>query len=579
VGGLRYSDILLISWYRPRLSYYARTFERLGIPYEITGSKAFTKFTELESVMPLLRAMVDPDDEVSIVAFLRGPLNGADDDAFYRFVQAGGKFSPFRDLPDGTDERIAAGLAIIHAAIRDAQQQPPAAAIARLFDRMGLLPLAASASERPGTKSGNLLLALNIARTWSARGDSLAAIVEQFDDLLETDPDIGELDVDPARADAVQLMNLHQVKGLEARVVFLIDPTDAYDRAIEFHVDRGRDDGGGSDRSEEQSRGYFVVTRPWGKGTKVLGAPEGWKSAPAGWAPSEGEPVWVGYEQREKEFQRAEKLRLLYVAATRAKEKLVVGFRMGKTGIKGPWQQLVKGVDPLQMPEEPQSSPVPAPSAARLFAEAQREIAARFEAARETSYSVLPITKIAHSNHAELVRAEEGLGKGMSWGRVLHRLFEAMLRDESIDIRLYAENLLKDEERDVVELAEVLRVVEAVQSSPLWQRAKAADERYVEIPFALEVPAAELGLEGPPDTLLHGTIDLVFREGGEWFVVDYKTDSTVNRLDALTAYYTPQVRLYASFWSRLTNAPARGGLFFVDSCVERWGDWGTDTGG
>ena len=73
------------------------------------------------------------------------------------------------------------------------------------------------------------------------------------------------------------------------------------------------------------------------------------------------------------------------------------------------------------------------------------------------------------------MRAEEGLGKGMSWGRVLHRLFEAMLRDESIDIRLYAGNLLKDEERDVVELNEVMRVVDAVQSSPLWQRVKAAD--------------------------------------------------------------------------------------------------------
>jgi ATP-dependent exoDNAse (exonuclease V) beta subunit len=115
-----------------------------------------------------------------------------------------------------------------------------------------------------------------------------------------------------------------------------------------------------------------------------------------------------------------------------------------------------------------------------------------------------------------------------------------------------------------------MRVVKAVQSSPLWQRVKSADERYVEIPFAIEVPAADLGIEGPSDTLLHGTIDLVFREGNEWYIVDYKTDSIANRLDALTEYYAPQVRLYADFWSRLTDAPARGGLFFVDGPVERW---------
>jgi ATP-dependent helicase/nuclease subunit A len=539
-----YSDILLVSWQRPRLSYYAHAFERLGIPYQITGSRAFSNLAELEAVMPLLRAMIDPDDEVSIVAFLRGPLNGADDDALCRFVRADGTFSPFHDVPDRTDERIAAGLRVIREAIKDAQQHPPAAAIARLFDRLGLLPLAAS-RERPGTRSGNLLLALNIARESSARGESLAAIVEQFDDLLLSNPDIEELDVDPARTDAVRLMNLHQVKGLEASVVFLIDPADEYDFETDLFVDR----------SGEESRGHFVVMKEWGRGKKVLAAP----------------PGWDGYEQTEKDFKAAEKMRLLYVAATRAKRMLIVGYRQTKKGSSGAWRELANRVrERLPMPGEVASSPSAPPPAARLFAEATGEIASRFESARETSYSVLPITKVAHANHVELVRAEEGLGKGMSWGRVLHRLFEAMLRDESIDVRLYAENLLKDEERDVVELTEVMRVVEAVQSSPLWQRVKSADERYVEIPFALEVPAAELGLDGPPDTLLHGTIDLVFRERNEWFVVDYKTDATANRLDALTEYYTPQVRLYASFWSRLTAATARGGLFFVDGCVERW---------
>src|SRR5205814_7091315 len=81
---LHYKDILLISWQRPRLAYYAKVFERLGIPYEITGSNAFKDVDALEKAMPFLCAVVDPEDEVSTVAFLRGPLNGADDDALYR---------------------------------------------------------------------------------------------------------------------------------------------------------------------------------------------------------------------------------------------------------------------------------------------------------------------------------------------------------------------------------------------------------------------------------------------------------------------------------------------------------------
>ncbi len=198
------------------------------------------------------------------------------------------------------------------------------------------------------------------------------------------------------------------------------------------------------------------------------------------------------------------------------------------------------------------------------------EIAARFEKARHTSYSVLPITKIAHESHEKLVRAEEGLGKGISWGRVLHRLFEAMLRDESLDVRLYAGNLLKDEERDAVELEDVMRTVAAVRSSPLWARIKAAEERLVEVPFALTVRRRAVGLDEDGETLLHGTIDLAFRENGRWFVVDYKSDSTPNRLEELVSYYKPQVEHYACFWAELTQAPASAGLFFTDGCIERW---------
>jgi len=221
----------------------------------------------------------------------------------------------------------------------------------------------------------------------------------------------------------------------------------------------------------------------------------------------------------------------------------------------------------------PTSRDAPAPHVTLRPEEAegpQNALQKQFDAARHPSYSVLPITKIAHTTHAELVKAEEGLGKGTSWGRVLHRLFEAMLRDERLDIRLYAENLLKDEERDPVELSELLRVVESVRASSLWSRVKAADERYVEIPFALTVPRRDVGIDEDGDTLLHGTIDLVFREGDRWYIVDYKSDSTEGRLDQLVAYYKPQVEHYAKFWTQMTGAEAVAGLFFVDATKEIW---------
>jgi ATP-dependent helicase/nuclease subunit A len=541
---LRWSDVLLVSWGRARLGHYAAALESAGIPYEVTGSYAFKDSEELSRVLPILHAVIDPDDSISVAAFLRGPLCGVDDEALYRYVQEGGRFQPFADVREGTDLRIVNGLGVIREGIEESRTHPPAAAISRLFDRLGIIPFAAS-GQRPGTASGSIYLWLALAREASARGESLPAIVAQLEALVGARADNEELDINPSTSNAVRLMNLHQVKGLEAAVVFLIDPADDRDHPVELVVARG-----------DVPRGHLLITRRWGQQKKEVGRPRGWSDL----------------AQREKQFVNSEKQRLLYVAATRARSMLAIGFRQSATkGVRGAWRDLVaRARGPLQFDVPGVAVSVQTEAMVHSFEEARAAIAGRFRESSESSYSVLPITKIAHGSHAELVRAEEGLGKGMSWGRVLHRLFEAMLRDESLDIRLYAGNLLKDEERDAAKLSEVLRVVEAVRVSPLWTRVLKADERLVEVPFALTVPARDVGVDADGETLLHGAIDLVFREGDLWTIVDYKTDSTAKRLEALVDYYKSQVEHYARFWSQLTGAKTAAGLFFVDGCVERW---------
>ncbi|MGZ5475228.1 MAG: UvrD-helicase domain-containing protein [Thermoanaerobaculia bacterium] len=542
---VRYGDFLLISAVRHRLSFYAHALEEEGIRYDVTGGDAFTQSKDLHQVMPLLRVVADTDDSIALAAFLRGPFCGASDDALYRFVKSGGKFFGYRAAPADTDPAIAAGLAIVSESLAFARDLPPAAAMGRIFERAGLTAFAATA-EQSGTRAGNTLLALAIARRESASGSSFAQIVDRLGEVMETEAKIEELNVDPEAADVVRLMNLHQVKGLEAPVVFLIDPADPFEREPDLFVDR----------SGPKSLGYIAIRESaYGSSYKPrdIALPEGWDELAA----------------KEKEFQRAERNRLLYVAATRAKSILVAGVRNGKNGRGGVWASLAGSAKKLFAVDGGQGL-LPLSPAGGRFQDAKAEIERRHETARAASYSVLPITKIAHANHAELVRAEEGLGKGTSWGRVLHRLFEAMLRNEKLDVARFAENLLKDEERDAVELGEVMRVVEAVQVSDLWRRAKSADERYVEVPFALTVPRRDVGLDGEGDTLLHGTIDLVFREKDRWFVVDYKSDSTKGRIDWLVNYYKPQVEHYARFWEKLTKIPTTPGLFFVDGVIERW---------
>lgn len=552
---LQWRDILLVSWQRPRLSLYARALEAAGIPYDVTGGRAFAQSEELRVLMPALQCIVDPDDSVSLAAFLRGPLCGVDDQALYEFARAGGRFSLYSPLPEQADPRIVAAFEMLRTAAAEAHQLPPAATLARLFDRLGVIALAGW-QDRGGTRSGNLLLALAFARKISSRGASLAEVVAELEDLRHESSEVEEMDIDPSRENAVRLMNLHQVKGLEAPIVFLIDPVEPFVFPVDSYIDR---------TGSESIASFALFPEKGGrKQPKPIGIPEGWDDL----------------QLIEKSFKDAEKKRLLYVAATRARNMLVVGVHSKSPGkLEGPWSGFAVGpskpLSELKLPEAVGAVAASAETAgndvlAAEFEKGKNAIAASFDRARHASYSVLPITRLAHRNHAELLRHEEGLGKGTSWGRVMHRLLEAMLRTPKINVELYARNLLKDEERDAADLADVLAAIRAIESSDFWARARRSPRRLVEVPFALQIPARKLGLDEPGNTLLHGTIDLVFREADRWMVVDYKSDIIGNRFDALIEYYRPQVEHYARFWSRLTGEPSQAGLFFIDGTREVW---------
>jgi ATP-dependent exoDNAse (exonuclease V) beta subunit len=86
----------------------------------------------------------------------------------------------------------------------------------------------------------------------------------------------------------------------------------------------------------------------------------------------------------------------------------------------------------------------------------------------------------------------------------------------------------------------------------------------VEIPFTLpwELPD-ESGSLVPG--LLHGRLDLVFREPEGWVIVDYKTDPIPREgVGSLVAHYRDQVALYAEAWERITGEPVHeAGLYFT----------------
>lgn len=545
-------DFLLLSRWRRRLPIYARALEARGIPYEISGGGAFRDSEELAALLAILQALADPDDPIPLVAALRGPIFGIDDRALFLFRRAGGRFALRAALPDGVDPRIARAWELLRDCERFAAELPPGAAISRVGERLGWTA-AVGAEELGDTRAGNLLKASAAARDFSRRGDSFSAVVRRLTEMTR-EGDAEEMTTHPGRSDAVRLMTVHRAKGLEARVVFLADPADDVPKPPLLWIDRRVD----------PPQGHFLVRRSWGEfGGAEIARPRGWD----------------GMCAREDRFVRAEEERLLYVAATRARSRLIASIKRQQNAdasVKwtGRWARLRKDLPRELPPTATSTTPSPVSAAA---ADPESALAAsralrleRLEEASRPTAAALSVTRLAHPEGVDRPFAS-GTGRGMSWGSVLHRLLEASMRDPALDLRAYGANVLAEEDRPPTDLEEAVAAVDAVRRSDLWKRALAAKRCLVEVPFALSVPSADLGVAGgPSETLLSGAIDLVFEEEDGWSLVDYKSDTVVGNFDALVRFYTPQIEHYRRVWRDVTRRPTRAGLFFLDGGREVW---------
>ena len=224
----RPDDFLVLTHRRRHTLPYISELVRLGVPAETVGLDPDTDTLALRAWLGLLHALADPEDPVRLVGCLRGPCFGCSDDELYAYRRAGGSWSLLRpERPAGPAGEAVARLAEYW---RLTRRLPPVAAVLAILEDLALLPLVAGSPGRSGEAR-----ALAAAVDAVATGDEalgLPAVVALLDALVE-DPDLGARNAVPGQA--VRVMNLHQVKGLEASVVFLAAPVTIQDHRPALH--------------------------------------------------------------------------------------------------------------------------------------------------------------------------------------------------------------------------------------------------------------------------------------------------------------------------------------------------------
>ena len=359
------------------------------------------------------------------------------------------------------------------------------------------------------------------------------------------------MSVEPVDADAVRLMNLHRAKGLEAPIVVLAELSAWRKPDPSRHVARGAAGSRGWFtagywmRPDDRAPQWVVTATPpdWeNRGADEIGVRGGREDTP----PLRRRDPGEGHAGREPPGGQAGGRS---VGASPARPEGASRRGRGGSGLSPPRRHRRSR---RSSPRRGSGSPRGAVRAAA------------------PSFAVTPVTALAKKEGPRAPTAAEN-ARGTAWGRVLHQLLEAAMRTPGLELRPVAENLLREEELGPELLDEVLRVAASVTSSELWARARVAKRRFVEAPFAMMVPSAELGVSGgPEETLLKGAIDLVFEEDGVWHIVDWKSDAVGDNLAALVAHYAPQVAHYRKAWEALTKQRAVAGLYFMDNGHLHW---------
>jgi len=535
-------DFMILVRYKKQLALYAQALEMYELPFAISGGSNLSGSGELRELLYLLQALVDPDNPVPLVAVLRGIFFGISDEALYRFKQGGGYFSFLQPVPEDVAPEIGEVFRPAWEQLQRywqwSRELPPSSTLERIIAELGLLPLALAGDMGKG-RAGYIMQVLELVRKQEESGlTGFAETVEFIARLLEEGAE-EELDLEGGKTAGVRIMNLHQAKGLEAPVVILANPSGHTSHEPGLHVRR----------TAGRPQGYLAIEGSNGYQAEVLAIPK----------------EWATYKAEEAKYQEAEEIRLLYVAATRAKNLLVVSTYPKKPEIS-PWQPLepyLEGRELLECPELPlpERRAAGEPVTPEALGAAREEIKAGLAKITGPTYNRATVTELVKG--AGDGPARQATGRGFTWGKVIHRALEVLARDEEgteLDGLVMA--LLEQEGRSVDEAEEVKAVLEKVRATGLWQRVRAAQEKLTEVPFGL--------WEG--STYLTGTVDLVFREGKGWVVVDYKSDAVTGEehLEQLVEYYRPQVEEYARRWEGITGEPVvEKGILFVDVIIYR----------
>jgi ATP-dependent helicase/nuclease subunit A len=544
-GGYCYGDAAILMRTMSDVHLYEQALREAGIPYVVASGRGFFERQEVMDIRNLLAAVVEPYDEIAMLGFLRGPIAGLSDEDLLRLCKAGPLPRVMLDtpIPDGlaATERFVEARALL-AHLRARMELDAGAFLRHVLECTGYEAILLG--QYLGLqRMANVRKLADLAEELSGRNAmGVAEFVRYLDEVASESPAEGDAGA-ALYSDAVTIMTVHGSKGLEFPVVFL--------------ADAARPRGG--------SRGLRVSFHPeLGFAVRVTDE-EGSSYSPQ---------ICAAIQERHTEKEVEEHARVLYVAMTRARDRLLISG--GPEGTNGSWMRsfdeafgvLSKGDGDsvagdgwmaVVRRDVPELSRVKCTSEDQTLWPTPEALKARVKpvAVTQSQRTSFPVTAVAHAMANACGRAEHVANRaafaqipvsGKERGSLVHDFLEQW--DFVAPARGVAERVCLEYLAPEAMVEELCRVAAACAAHPFGEKITADLQPQRERSFSLVIG----------DAIVEGKIDLVLSDGT---LVDYKTGRENPQAHET---YQAQILLYALAMRTLDGAaPAAAYLFYVDA--------------
>lgn len=577
-GAYKLRDMaVLMRTMRGRAAHVVEVLRSRGIAaWSDLGEDALER-PEVRDIVSILQVIDNFRQDIPLLAALRGPALGITDDALANIRSAcpeGSMADAILQYAEKADE-LAHALRLFVERVRgwalDAQVVPLDGLLRRIFEETGHY---AQSGARPDgdIRQANLrMLAEHAGAYQRAQAGSLSGFLRYLQRVKEHEglaaQELGESD------DVVRVMSIHKSKGLQFPVVFIaglgrqftqmdarkplamhaqlgiairhVDPqlrTICTTLSREAVLEKKRQE----DLAEEARVLYVAMTRAEERliliGTPRKGAEERW-SMPLPPASARSMLDWVAPIAVDSDLWQVSAYKKRREPSAAVASAPVLQVREAVYDLHPPDSagNVVRALS--WRPEQEEFAPI------KQSVSSMVRVAAKLGEEEEipSSLASLPVRPLFMESKG--ITASER-------GSAVHTLLSTVPLDvQDLDAarRTMVENgLLSPEQARVLPMRKLM----AMMNGPVWQRMKRAKVLHREWPFNLRMEQ-----EGNR-TLLQGVIDCCFIEDGGWVLVDYKSDRS-DDVDALVEQYRPQLALYALALERMTGLPVKERILYL----------------